>query len=258
MFLIEYRAMGGHSHWAGIKHKKALLDAKRGKAWTKIIREITIAAKLGGGDLAGNPRLRKAVDDARNANMPQDNIKRAIQRGTGQIPGAAYEELTYEGYAPAGVALLIDVTTDNRNRTLNEIKTVFTKNGGSLGAEGCVAWMFKTKGLIRVPVQGSPDADTLLGHVLDLGAEDLNTESDEHLVTTAPEDLEKVAEGLKALKIPVAAADVSRVPQSQVPVPPDQASHVLKLIEALEELDDVKSVSANFDIPEEVLTKFAV
>ena len=249
--------MGGHSHWAGIKHKKAIVDAKRGKLWTRLIREITIAAKMGGGSAEGNPRLRRAIDDAKAANMPQDNIKRAVQRGTGELPGAIYEELTYEGYAPAGVALLIDVTTDNRNRTLTEIRQAFVKNGGSLGEAGSVAWMFKPKGVIRVPREGAPDGDSLLGHALDLGAEDLESGDQGHEIRTAPEDLERVKEGLLKLKIPVESGELAKLPQTLVPVPAEEAPKVLKLISALEELDDVKTVFANFDIPDEVLAKFS-
>ncbi|MBI4376502.1 MAG: YebC/PmpR family DNA-binding transcriptional regulator [Elusimicrobia bacterium] len=248
--------MGGHSHWAGIKHKKAIVDAKRGKVWTKISREITIAAKMGGGDPGFNPRLRRAVDDAKAANMPAENIKRAIMRGTGEIPGVVYEELTYEGYGPAGVAILVEVTTDNRNRTGSEIATLFTKNGGNKGEAGCVAWMFKPKGFVSVPKAQVKDEDTLIGQALDLGADDVVTDADEsYEIYTDPKDFEKVRDGLKAANIPVSAAELTMKPDTTVPVDEANAPKVLKLIELLEEHDDVKNVYANFDIPDQVLSK---
>ncbi len=247
--------MGGHSHWAGIKHKKALLDAKRGKVWTRIVREMTIAAKLGGGDIGGNPRLRKAVDDAKAANMPAENIKRAIQKGTGELPGVNYEELTYEGYAPGGVAVLVEVTTDNRNRTGDEIALIFTKNGGNRGAAGCVAWMFKPKGLVRVKKEGVSE-DALIGDALDAGAEDVLTDNpDSFEVYTATADVDKVKEALAAKKYPVESAEAIQKPDNLVSVGEADAPKVLKLVEALEDHDDVKNVWANFDIPDQVLAK---
>jgi YebC/PmpR family DNA-binding regulatory protein len=247
--------MGGHSHWAGIKHKKAITDAKRGKIWTKIVREITIAAKMGGGDPGGNPRLRKAIDDGKAANMPADNIKRAIQKGTGELPGVTYEELQYEGYAPGGVAVIVEVTTDSRNRTNGEIRTIFTKGGGNVGAEGCVGWMFKQKGVIRVSRAAYSDEDGLISKALDLGAEDVKSEEEAFEVLTAPNDFDKVRQGLIDGKIPVESAEVSMIPENLVPVSEADAPKVLKLIEQLEEHDDVKNVWANFDIPEQVLAK---
>jgi YebC/PmpR family DNA-binding regulatory protein len=248
--------MGGHSHWAGIKHKKAIVDAKRGKVWTKIVREITIAAKIGGGDPGANPRLRKAIEDAKAANMPAENVKRGIQKGTGELPGTTYEELAYEGYGPAGVAMLVEVTTDNRNRTLGEVRLIFEKNGGNLGSAGCVAWMFKQKGLILVAKSAAKDADALMGQVLDLGAEDFLTDAAEHYeVYTGPQDLDKVKAGLAAQKIPIVSAELMMKPENTVPVGEADAPKVLKLMEQLEEHDDVKSVWANFDIPDQVLAK---
>lgn len=248
--------MGGHSHWAGIKHKKGLLDAKRGKVWTKIVKEIVIAAKIGGGDPNSNPRLRRSVDDARAANMPADNIKRAIQRGTGELPGATYEELVYEGYGPGGVAMLVEVTTDNRNRTLNEVRQIFRENGGSLGESGCVGWMFKPKGFITVAKPASVDEDTLISHALDLGADDVVTSDGVYEVYTDPKDLDKVKDGLAAKNIPAASAEIYMKPDTTVPISAqDAAAAVLKLVEALEDHDDVKKVHSNFDIPDDILDK---
>lgn len=239
--------MGGHSHWAGIKHKKAITDAKRGKVWTKIVREITMAAKLGGGDPDGNPRLRRAIDDAKAANMPAENVKRAVQKGTGELPGAVYEELTYEGYAPGGVAVLVQVTTDNRNRTGGEIGLIFSKHGGNKGEAGCVAWMFKPKGLITIKKEDVKDEDALLGLALDLGAEDVLTDSDEAVeIYTAPADLDKVKDGLIKQKYAGACGELTMRPENMVPVDETNAPKVVKLIEALEENDDVMKVYANF------------
>ncbi|MBI5629407.1 MAG: YebC/PmpR family DNA-binding transcriptional regulator [Elusimicrobia bacterium] len=250
--------MGGHSHWAGIKHKKAITDAKKGKVWTKIVREITIAARLSGGDADANPRLRRAVDDARAANMPAENVKRAIMRGTGEIPGISYEELTYEGYGPSGVAILVEVTTDNRNRTLGEIRTIFTKGGGNLGEAGCVGWMFKAIGLVSVPKAAVKDEDAFLGQALDLGAQDIATDLPEaYQIYCEPKDLEKVKQGLEALKIPAASAEAVMKPENTVSLDEAAAPKVLKLMEALEEHDDVKNVYANFDIPDSILAKLS-
>ncbi|OGR96922.1 MAG: transcriptional regulator [Elusimicrobia bacterium RBG_16_66_12] len=250
--------MGGHSHWANIKHKKGAADAKRGKAWTKCSREISIAAKLGAsGDPASNPRLRKAMDDAKAVQMPSDTIKRAIMRGTGELEGAAFEELAYEGYAPGGVALLIECTSDNRNRTRTDIHTVMAKNGGSLGAPNSVAWMFKPKGLIIVNQAGAPSEDAVMEAALDLGAEDFKPEDDVYEIYTAPNDLPKVKDGLAAKKIPVVSAEAGMFPDNLVAVGEGDAPKVLKLVELLEGLDDVKNVWANFDIPDTVMEKIA-
>lgn len=248
--------MGGHSHWAGIKHKKAIVDAKRGKVWTKISREITIAAKMGGGDPAGNPRLRKAIDDGRTANMPLDTIKRAIQKGAGEIPGAVYEELTYEGYGPGGVAILVEVTTDNRNRTGSEIGTIFTKNGGNKGEAGCVAWMFKPQGLIRVKKLSVKDEDAFISHALEAGADDVSTDDAEFFdVITPTLGLEKAKEALTQAGYAVESASSIMKPDNTITLDEPTAAKVLSLVDALEEHDDVKNVHANFDIPDEILAK---
>lgn len=250
--------MGGHSHWANIKHKKGAADAKRGKVWTKLSREITIAAKLGGsGDPGSNPRLRKAMDDAKAVQMPSDTIKRAIMRGTGELEGAAFEELVYEGYAPGGVALLIECTSDNRNRTRGEIHTIMAKNGGSLGAPNSVAWMFKAKGTIIVKKAGAPSEDEVMGVALDLGAEDFKADGDVFEITTTPNDLQKVKDGLAAKKIAVESAEVAQIPDNMVSVNEGDAAKVLKLIDLLEALDDVKNVYGNYDIADAVMEKLA-
>ena len=249
--------MGGHSHWAGIKHKKGLLDAKRGKVWTKIVKEIAIAARVGGGDPGSNPRLRRVIDDAKAANMPADNVKRAIQRGTGELPGMMYEERVYEGYGPHGVAMLVEVTTDNHNRTLNEVRQIFRENGGALGEANCVAWMFKPKGFISVAKPAPVDEDTLMSYALDLGADDVVTDlAGAYEIYTDPKDFDKVKDGLSAQKVPVSTAEIFMKPDTTVPLAQaDPARQILKLVEALEDHDDVKKVHANFDIPDEILDK---
>lgn len=244
--------MGGHSHWAGIKHKKAALDAKRGKVWTRIVREITIAAKIGGGNPDGNPRLRKAVDDARAANMPAENIKRAIQKGTGELPGAAFEELTLEGYGPGGVAVYCEGTSDNRNRTTNEVRKIFENNGGNMGAAGCVAYLFEKKGYIAVKKSALPE-DDLLALALELGAEDVKSSGEDHEIYTAPAGLEALVAGLKAKGVEPATAEVTMVPKTEVPVGEEAARKLIALVEELEAHDDVSHVYANFDIPDSVL-----
>ncbi|MBI3553680.1 MAG: YebC/PmpR family DNA-binding transcriptional regulator [Elusimicrobia bacterium] len=249
--------MGGHSHWAGIKHKKAITDSKKGKVWTKIVKEITIAAKMGGGDPDMNPRLRRAIDDGKAANMPAENVKRAIQKGTGELPGVNYEELTYEGYAPGGVAVLVEVTTDNRNRTGDEIALIFTKNGGNRGAAGCVAWMFKPKGYLAVNKSDAKSEDALIEAALEAGAEDvIADQGDVYEIYCATSDLDKVKAAL-AKKFPVASAEAIMKPENTVAVDEATAPKVLKLVELLEDHDDVKSVWANFDIPETILAKLA-
>jgi YebC/PmpR family DNA-binding regulatory protein len=248
--------MGGHSHWANIKHKKGAADAKRGKAWTKLSREISIAAKLGGsGDPGSNPRLRKAMDDAKAVQMPSDTIARAIKRGTGELEGAAFEELVYEGYAAGGVALLIECTSDNRNRTRSEIHTIMAKNGGSLGAPNSVAWMFKAKGIVVVKKDGAPSEDEVMGAALDLGAEDFKAEGDVFEIYTTPNDVGKVKDGLAGKKITAASAESTMIPDNLVAVSEGDAPKVLKLMELLEALDDVKNVYGNFDIPDAVMEK---
>lgn len=247
--------MGGHSHWAGIKHKKALLDAKRGKVWTRIVREITIAARMGGGNPEGNPRLRKAVDDSKAANMPAENIKRAIQKGTGELPGAQYEELTYEGYGPGGVAVLAEATTDNKNRTTGEVRKIFENHGGNLGSAGCVSWIFQQKGYITVK-KSAADEETLMSLALDAGAEDFQSREPEvYEIVTVPAELEKVKAALAAKPVAIESAELTRVPSTQVRLEGADAQKLLALMDALEGHDDVKSVYANFDIPDAVLAQ---
>lgn len=248
--------MGGHSHWAGIKHKKALVDAKRGKVWTRIVREITIAARIGGGSPDGNPRLRKAVDDAKAANMPAENVKRAIQKGTGEIPGATYEELTYEGYGPAGVAVFCEATTDNKNRTTNEVRKIFEDNGGKLGGSGAVAYLFQHKGYITVKKSAASE-DDLMGLALEAGAEDFKGDEGVYEIVTAPPDFDKVKAALQGKGIAAESAELTKIPSTEVRVEGPDAQKVLALIEALEAHDDIKNVYANFDIPDSVLAQLS-
>lgn len=247
--------MGGHSHWAGIKHKKGITDAKKGKVWTKLVREIAIAAKIGGGDPNTNPRLRKAIDDGRAANMPSDNVKRAIQRGTGELPGVEYEDLVFEGYGPAGVAIIAEATTDNRNRTNSEIRFMFQEHGGNMGVTGCVAWMFKQKGVLLVAKTAGVTEEQLMNTALDLGAEDIDASGSSFELLCDPKDFERLRQGLAAAKISVESAEVALVPANLVPVGEADAPKVLGLVEALEDHEDVKTVYSNFDIPEHVLAK---
>lgn len=245
--------MGGHSHWAGIKHKKALVDAKRGKVWTRIVREITIAARNGGGDLGGNPRLRSAVEDAKASNMPADNVKRAIQKGTGEIPGVMYEELTMEGYGPSGVAIFCEATSDNRNRTTNEVRKIYENNGGKMGSAGEVGWRFQPKGLIAI-TKNATDEDTLMSIALDAGAEDITTDPNGFEVVTSPADFEKVRAAIADKKIAIESAEQTLLPTTYVKVEGEDAQKVLKLIDELEGHDDIKNVYANLDIPDSLLT----
>jgi YebC/PmpR family DNA-binding regulatory protein len=239
--------MSGHSKWATIKHKKSALDAKRGKVFTRLIREISMAAKHGGGDPEKNPRLRKAVADAKAENMPADNIKRAIQRGTGELPGATYEEVTVEGYGPGGVALLVELSTDNRNRTVSEIRHIFGKNGGSLGEPGSVAWMFHKKGDILVP-KAAAQEDDLMSLVLEAGGEDLKDDGETWEIITDPSAFEPVVEAVKKANITPSSAEVAMVPQSYIKLEGQNAGTMVRLLEALEEHDDVQHVYSNFDI----------
>ena len=245
--------MSGHSRWAGIKHKKGLADAKRGKLFTKIIREITIAAKIGGGAPESNPRLRKAMDDARDANMPADNIKKAIQRGTGELPGTTYEELVYEGYGPSGVALMVEVTTDNKNRTAGEVRRLFSQHGGNLGETGSVGWMFSAKGHLIVEKSATTE-DQLMTVALDAGAEDIRSDDpDVFEVTSSPADFEKVKKAVEAAKIPIVSSEVTMLPKTYVKLTGAPAQQMLALMNDLEDHDDVKNVYANFDIPKEII-----
>ena len=244
--------MSGHSKWASIKHKKAKVDAARGRIFTKFIREITVAARVGGGDPNGNPRLRTAVQAARAVNMPADNIDRAIKKGTGELEGVRYEEITYEGYGPGGVAVMVETLTDSKNRTVGEIRKLFSKNAGNLGESGCVAFTFHKKGYIQVEAS-KVDEDKLMGIALDAGAEDMQREESLFAVTTAPKDFEKVRDALGKSGIKPVAAEVTMVPASTVKLDGKQAEQMIRLMEELEEHDDVQHVYANFDIPEEIL-----
>jgi YebC/PmpR family DNA-binding regulatory protein len=239
--------MAGHSKWKQIKRKKAITDQKRGASWTKVIREITVAAKAGGGDPGGNPRLRTAIDAARAVNMPADNIERAIKKGTGELEGAVYEEVTYEGYGPGGAAVIIEATTDNANRTVAEIRHAFSRNGGNLGSTNSVAWMFERKG--QVWLDGTRyDEDATLEAALDAGAEDFVKEGDQYLVSTTPHGFHAVQDALKARKYTIESAELAMVPKSSVKIEGKQAEQMLRLMETLEELDDVSKVFSNFDI----------
>ena len=245
--------MSGHSKWATTKRKKAAIDAKRGKIFTKIGKEITVAARLGGGDPDGNPRLRTAVVNAKSVSMPAENIKRAIQKGTGELPGVAYEEITYEGYGPNGVAIIIEVMTDNRNRTVAEIRHTMEKLGKGMGENGCVSWMFHKKGYIVV-ARAKADEEKLMGLALDAGAEDMLAEDDTFEITTAPADFDKVKKALDAAGIATEVAEVTMVPQTYVKIEGQkEASQMLRLMEALEDNDDVQNVYANYEIPPEWL-----
>jgi len=248
--------MSGHSKWAGIKHKKAVVDAKRGQAFTRASREITIAAKEGGGDIDGNFRLRLAVQKAREVNMPADRIQSAIDRGTGAGKGDSLEELRYEGYGPAGVAILVDCMTDNRNRTAPAIRHVFSKNGGSLGETNSVAWMFERKGVISAQL-GDRDAEDVELAAIEAGAEDTQVDGATIEVTTEPSDLEAVRKAVEAAGVTIENAEVTMQPKQTVPVGEDKAAAVLRLLEALEEEDDVQQVHANFDIPADVLERIS-
>jgi YebC/PmpR family DNA-binding regulatory protein len=240
-------AMSGHSKWATIKHKKGALDAKRGKAFTRLIKEITIAARQGGGDPDANPRLRTAVAAAKAENMPADNIKRAIQRGTGELPGATYEEITFEGYGPGGVALIVEVTTDNRNRTVSEIRHTFSKNGGNLGESNSVRFMFSKKGLIVVP-KAAADEDRLMDIVLEAGGDDLNDEGDTWEILTEPSAYEKVAEALKMAKVEPSVSEITMIASTYTKLEGSTAAQMIRLLEALEDHDDVQNVYSNFDM----------
>jgi len=244
--------MSGHSKWATTKRKKAAIDAKRGKIFTKLIKEITIAARQGGGDAVGNPRLRLAVDNAKAANMPADNIDRAIKKATGELEGQSFSELTYEGYGPAGVAVLVEVATDNKNRTVAEVRHLFSKSGGSLGESGSVAWMFERKGIIALPRQGKSEEE-MLEIVFDEGAEDLQTEEDFFEVQTSIENFEPVRKVLIDKGLSVENASLQWIAKNTVPVSGDNAETVIKLIENLEDLDDVQNVFANADFDEDSL-----
>jgi YebC/PmpR family DNA-binding regulatory protein len=247
--------MSGHSKWATIKHKKGALDAKRGKIFTRLIKEITIAAKAGG-DPDGNPRLRTAVAAAKAENMPADNIKRAIQRGTGELPGAIYEEITFEGYGPGGVAIIVETTTDNRNRTVSEVRHAFSKNGGNLGESGSVRFMFTKKGVIAVP-KTAADEEKLMSIVLEAGGEDLNDEGDTWEIITEPAAFEGVAQAVRDAGIETIMSEVTMVASTYTKLEGSAASQMIRLLEALEDHDDVQNVYSNFDMDAKQLEEVA-
>ena len=244
--------MSGHSKWATIKHKKGATDAKRGKIFTRLIKEITIAAKSGGGDPDGNPRLRTAILAAKAENMPADNIKRAVQRGTGELEGLSYDEITYEGYGPGGVALIVEVLTDNKNRAVSEIRHAFSKNGGNLGAEGAVSWMFSKKGVISI-AKNAASEDKLMEIVIESGAEDLNDEGENWEILADPKDFEAVTDALKAAKIPTETAEVTKIASTYTKLEGSQANAMMRLLETIEDLDDTQNVYSNFDFDEATL-----
>lgn len=244
--------MSGHSKWATIKHKKGALDAKRGALFTKIIKELTVAARSGGGNPDANPRLRTVLGKAKEANMPADNIDRAIKKGTGELPGVVYEEASYEGYGPGGVAILIDVLSDNKNRTTSEIRNILEKKGGNMSGAGSVAWQFHKKGVLTVKA-GTIDEEKLMTIALDAGASDFLSEKDGFTVTTEPADFEKVKKALADAKVATESAEVTMVPQATVKLDLAQTKSVLALVEALEDHDDVQNVYSNLDIPDEVM-----
>lgn len=244
--------MSGHSKWAGIKHKKAVVDAKRGKVFTKLIREITVVAREGGGDVSSSARLRTIIGKAKEANMPQGNIEKAIKRGTGELPGVSYEEITYEGYGPKGVAILVDALTDNKNRTTAEVRSIFDKRGGNLAGTGSVKWIFEAKGLVIVD-RDKIDEDKLLGIVLDAGAENMTTGDDSYEITTDVKSFEQVKSALKEGGVEWRVAELTMMPSNTVQLEGDAAKKVLDLVNSLEDQDDVQNVYANFDIPDEVL-----
>ena len=249
--------MAGHSHWAQIKHKKAKADAQKGKLFAKLAKEIMIAARLGGPNPDHNPRLRQAVERAKKAKMPSDKIEYAIKKGAGLIAGEAIEEVVYEGYGPGGVAIMVVAQTDNKNRTVAEIRNIFNKHGGKLGTSGSVAFLFERKGVIEVPAEGI-DEETILEKAIEAGAEDVQPGEEVHIIYTTPEELYEVKENLEKAGVPVEKAEISYIPSTTVRVDnPEEAQKLIKLLTALEEHDDVSQVISNFDIPEEVMAKIS-
>jgi YebC/PmpR family DNA-binding regulatory protein len=244
--------MSGHSKWASIKHKKAATDAKRGKAFTKIIKMLTVAARNGGGDANANPSLRLAIQKAKDANMPQDNIERAVKKGTGELPGVTYESVSYEGYGPGGVAFFVEGLTDNKNRLTAEVRNVFSKCGGNLAGSGSVNWLFEKKGFFVIN-KSAVSEDKLMSIILDAGAEDLSQEGDTYEVKSQPQDYEKVKKALDDNNIKVESSELTMIPKSAIKVAGDQAKQILKLVESLEDIDDVQNVYSNFDIPDDIL-----
>ncbi|MCX8122628.1 MAG: YebC/PmpR family DNA-binding transcriptional regulator [Spirochaetes bacterium] len=244
--------MSGHSKWANIKHRKAAQDAKKGKIFTKLIREITVAARVGGDDINSNPRLRTAVLKARENNMPMENIERAIKKGTGALEGSTYEEVRYEGYGPGGVAIMVDCMTDNKNRTTPEIRTIFSKNGGNLGETGCVSFLFDKKGVINIDAQATTE-DKVMEILLDYDVEDIKTEDNTIVVYTAPEKFNDILEVIRSHNLPTLNSEITYIPQTTVHLEGQKASQCLRLIEALEDHDDVQNVHSNFDIPDDII-----
>jgi len=244
--------MSGHSKWSTIKHKKGAADAKRGKIFTKLIKEITVAARMGGGDPEANPRLRKAINDAKAQNMPKDNLERAIKKGTGDLEGVEYEELTYEGYGPGGVAVLVECLTDNKNRTVADVRYIFSKSGGNIGTDGCVSWMFDKKGLISVDKE-SADEDTLMEIALEAGAEDVKDEGDCFEVITDPADFDTVKEAIEAASIKYQVAEVTMIPQTQTRVEGKDAEQMIKFMDAMDDCDDIQKFYSNAEIPDEIM-----
>ncbi len=248
--------MSGHSKWATIKRSKGKTDAARGKLFNRLIREITVAARMGGGDINANPRLRSAVSSARTANMPGKNIDNAIQKGTGQLEGVSYEEIIFEGYGPGGIAIMIECLTDNRNRTVAEVRHTLTKHGGNLGQTNSVSWMFKSKGVIRVPKEAVAE-DNLMEVALDAGAEDLSVQEDGFEITTSHDAFEAVRLAIEKAKVKVSSAEIMKLADNPVTVEGDNAAKVLRLLDALDELDDTQHVYSNFDMSEETMAKLA-
>ena len=244
--------MSGHSKWSSIKHKKGAADAKRGKIFTKLIKEITVAARMGGGDPDGNPRLRAAILAAKAENMPKENIDRGVKKGTGELEGVNYEEANYEGYGPGGVAVLLDCLTDNKNRTVADVKHIFERNGGNLGEPGCVAWIFKQKGLIVVDKE-KVDEEKLFNVALEAGAEDVKEVDDEFEVITDPSDFESVREAIEGAGIPYTMAEVTKIPQNMTKVEGKKAQQMVTLMQTLEDHDDVSHLYANCDIPDDII-----
>ena len=244
--------MSGHSKWSTIKHKKGATDAKRGKIFTKVIKEITVAARIGGGDVDGNPRLRLAVQKAKEANMPQENVTRAIKKGTGELEGVQYQEISYEGYGPGGVAIFMEVMTDNKNRTISELRAVLDKNGGNMGENGCVAWIFEKKGTITI-MTSEKNEEELLELAIDAGGDDLQTVDDHYEITTSIETFESVRKAIESSGIKVQSAELTRIPQNMVNVEEKNCKSLLRLMDMLEDHDDIQKVYSNFDITDELI-----
>ncbi len=248
--------MSGHSKWHTIKHKKAATDSKRGKLFTKVIKEITVAARMGGGDPESNPRLRMAIMNAKSVNMPGDNIKRAIMKGTGELPGQVIEEILYEGYGPGGVALYLEVMTDNKNRTVAELRHILAKHNGNLGSSGSVAWKFEKKGLILIDAENAEE-EQLMDIVLEAGAEDMELDDSSFSVTTSPSDFEIVKEAIDAAGIGIENAEITMIPNNTVKVEKKTAEQLLKMMEKLDDHEDIQNVYSDFDIPDEVMEQFS-